>query len=95
MELAKPAFEYKPVPSPLHGDSPVRSSSPRTNIAKLPTEKHRTHSKLTLADTPEPDLRKSSPVAREDNRCKKRPDSKKAARSKGGGGGKKYIPWCG
>lgn len=58
------------------------------------TDNNRPHSKLSLAKTPEPDPRQSSPVARESPTCKKRPDSKKAARSKGGGGGKKFIPWC-
>ncbi len=65
-------------------------------VAAMPViaEKHRTQSKLSLIAT-EPDKRKSSEKAREALHCKKRPDSKKAARSgKGGGVNKRFVPWC-
>ena len=48
---------------------------------------------LSTRTAPEPDPRKSSHKAREVLHCKKKPDSRKAARS-GGGGKKKFVPWC-
>jgi hypothetical protein len=63
---------------------------------QLITDKNRTRSNLSLvAITAEPDNRKSSHKAREALTCKKRPDSKKAARSAGNGSvNKKFVPWC-
>lgn len=64
--------------------------------AKLPvftTEKEKRKSKLSLAvAAAEPDGRKSSGKARVAVSCKKRPDSKRAAR--GSGGSKRFVPWC-
>lgn len=74
---------------------PAGASKKLAAARKITTEKHRVQSNLSLAKTPEPDQNQSSPKARERSMCKKRPDSKKAARSPGGGGGKKFIPWCG
>lgn len=102
MQLSKSAPVHLDVRSSLgvsnHRDpapTSLPSSAQARKAEKTITEKHRPQSKLSLTPHTEPDARKSSPVAREVNTCKKRPDSKKAARSKGGGGGKKYIPWCG
>ena len=77
---------------------PVAAKQKRATIRKpmqVSTEPRR-QSMLSLApSTPEPDARKSSIRARDLPVCKKRPDSKKAARSKGGGGGRKsFVPWC-
>ncbi|UIB81434.1 hypothetical protein [Flyfo microvirus Tbat2_110] len=72
--------------------APLRK--PAMANAKITTTSNRQVSQLSLANTPEPDNRKSSHKAREWPHCKKRPDSKKAARSTGGGGAKKFIPWC-
>lgn len=55
-------------------------------------EKRKRHSGLSLAAA-KPDERKSSEKAREAPHCKKRPDSKKAAR--GAGGSRRFVPWCG
>ena len=78
---AKPKLAA-PVAKPANVRKPVVVPSPRQ------------HSKLSLARAPEPDVRKSSEKARDLPVCKKRPDSKKAARSRSGGGGKKFVPWC-
>ena len=90
----KPSINRGPIaPSSL----PVSAKQVRAPVRKpkqVSTETSRHHSKLSLAVTPEPDVRKSSEKARDVNRCKTRPDSKKAARSKGGGGGKRFVPWC-
>ena len=77
-KAAKPKPKYAPVRKPVV--KPVQSRRPV--------------SKLSLAPAPEPDVRKSSEKARDLPVCKKRPDSKKAARSRSGGGGKKFVPWC-
>ena len=77
-KAAKPKPKYAPVRKPVV--KPVQSPRPV--------------SKLSLAPAPEPDVRKSSVKARDLPVCKKRPDSKKAARSRSGGGGKKFVPWC-
>lgn len=67
----------------------------RTAAVPSIAEKRKPQSKLSLIAS-EPDARKSSPKAREHSHCKKRPDSKKAARTgKGGGGNKRFVPWCG
>jgi hypothetical protein len=78
---------------------PVSGSRLGQGVKPLITSKARQstlrHSQLTLAVQKEPDVRKSSHEARDNPHCKKRPNSKIAARSKGGGGGaKKYVPWC-
>jgi hypothetical protein len=54
-------------------------------------EAHRARSKLAIA-AHEHDERNSPKKAREYPSCKKRPNSKKAA--KGNGGSKKFVPWC-
>ena len=77
-KAAKPKPKYAPVRKPVV--KPVQSPRPV--------------SQLSLAPAPEPDVRKSSEKARDLPVCKKRPDSKKAARSRSGGGGKKFVPWC-
>ena len=83
-------------PPPLK--TAIAAKQVRATVRKpkqLTTQVPRHHSMLSLAPTPSPDVRKSSEKARDLPRCKKRPDSKKAARSKGGGGPKKdYVPWC-
>lgn len=90
-----PRTNYTDVKSSVADRTPLAVSAPgAVKAKKITTEKHRQQSKLKLALTPEPDVRKSSEKARDPNRCKKRPDSKRAARSSGGGGGKKYVPWC-
>ena len=101
IELATPSTGYVDVRSSLGGSNhrdPASATAPSPSVASprkknVTTEKHRPQSKLSLALNPEPDVRKSSSVARERNTCKKRPDSKEAARSAGGGGGKKFIPF--
>jgi len=75
----------------------ARLSEHLTRVAAVPSpaEKRKPHSKLSLIAS-EPDARKSSDKAREPAHCKKKPDSKKAARSgKGGGVNKRFVPWCG
>lgn len=59
-------------------------------------ERHRVRSKLALTAQREPDKRKSSEKARDHLTCKKRPDSREAARTKRGKGAgvKKFVPWC-
>ncbi|QCS37064.1 hypothetical protein [Tortoise microvirus 47] len=84
--------------------SPTRAKSvnvPRRQIVEIELppapiiqENKRARSALALKAISEPDNRKSSPKAREQLHCKKRPDSKKAATGKGGGV-KRFIPWCG
>lgn len=74
----------------------ARLSQHLQRVAAIPSsaEKRQRISKLSLAKAvAEPDVRKSSEKAREAPHCKKRPDSKKAAR--GSGGSKRYVPWCG
>lgn len=91
-----PRTKYVDVKASAYDPSPLAVSTPVVAKAKkITTEKHRQESKLKLALTPEPDVRRSSEKARDYTVCKKRPDSKKAARSKGGGGGRKsFVPWC-
>ena len=79
-------------PEPLK--AAVRSLAAKRTPARL--ERHKIRSALTLVSAPHsPDVRKSSVKARDQFRCKKRPDSKKAARSgKGSGTNKRFVPWC-
>lgn len=84
---------YEPVPSRVLAPGVVRKKTKNPTLPVV-TQKNR-KSQLSLAkSTLEPDARKSSERARDYSKCKKRPDSKKAARSAGGGGVKKFIPWC-
>ena len=87
LHTSKPVAKFAPL-----GQSHV---SPDPKTRKVKTEKQAPSSNLKLPVHKEPDARKSSPVARDIFTCKKRPDSKKAARHKGGGGSKKFVPWCG
>lgn len=87
--------------SPLPTISKPKIASPRAKVAMVKKQVRiqqtpRQHSRLSLApNTPEPDARKSSERARDLRVCKKRPDSKKAARSGGSGGYiKRFVPWC-
>lgn len=66
----------------------------REKNAAAPNETHRHRSALAIAKNREPDNHQSSEKARDRLTCKKRPDSRQAARSTGGTGQKKFIPWC-
>lgn len=87
-------------PNPNHAQSSrdaAWASQHQERVAAVPSsaEKRKPHSKLSLVAR-EPDKRQSSEKARDLLHCKKRPDSKKAARSgKGGGVNKRFVPWCG
>lgn len=72
---------------------PVPSRSRRVERPAVTLEKDKRQSNLSLAvAAAKPDDRKSLKKAREALSCKKRPDSKKAAR--GSGGGRRFVPWC-
>lgn len=62
---------------------------------EIRTEAHRIQSKLHLAPASITSPDRSSLKAREDFRCKKRPDSKKASSVRAGSGvSKAFVPWC-